>query len=49
MQLDCLIYGVLTVAIPVKLTLAALKENKNEEKMSLWAHYWAFFFLLKTL
>lgn len=49
MGLDCIIYLVLTVAIPFKLTYSALKEDKKEEQLALWSHYWGFYVLLSLL
>jgi hypothetical protein len=49
MGIDCLIYFVLTVVIPAKLTHAALKEGNKEDKLLLWGHYWALYFALSVL
>jgi len=48
-QLDCLIYAVLTLVIPAKLTYHSLKSEQHQQHLSLWGHYWAFYFLFCTL
>ena len=49
MSIECLIFTILTVYIPAKLTYRAFKDGHKEESIKLWSHYWGFFFFFKIL
>lgn len=47
-MIECAIYLLLTVFIPLKMTYSSLRHDDSESK-KLWAMYWAFFFAFKSL
>ena len=47
-MIEQLIYLLLTVVIPIKMTYSAIRNEQSENK-KLWAVYWAFYFGFKSL
>lgn len=47
-MIECAIYTLLTVLIPLKMTYSSLRHDAAESK-KLWAMYWSFFFAFKSL